>query len=629
MRKLFLFHLNSIFFLTNLIILLFLLSNAENAPLFSLDFSDWYIDKSQRLASDYKQFKIPGLDYSSFNGWNSTHGSIPINHIMVFFNLFFTPYTSAQLFIFFSDILIYFGFFYILKNYFKINTNLSGLFSILFFLLLISVNENYIVNQYTLFGFLILINFLLTEKSKIFYLGLIFLPLYCSFSYPPYNVPIAPIFHFLFILIFFFNEKILFKKLFFWYLIIWTSYFLYHSSLIITLIENYELSNRFLVEKSIHKENFIFNLKNPLYILFLIVVFAISKNKIKNIVISIFIILIPELIGLLPIESNFLISRISYSSPLLIIFLTIFNLQNHYIKNDFHLERIKSYKNFLLLLAYLSLFLIIFLNSSFKSKNLFFIFIVLSLYPVLFYKLKNVLKFFFLVITIFLFKFATIFGEGYKSGFLYVDNFSYPKPRNEYRIATLNDHCFETIFNSSQVLIKGHKTLGGNSVFYPIIFAKKILDVKKEKESCKAREKFKYWNNRVFFTHDEFIKNKNLLNFFIQNNVRIIRSRHKIKNDKLIFLGEFNFYNTSFVRYKLNEISSLRSALNKNVNNFEKKIINVYIYEIKNWKKINPLDENRIDKYLNHKILNFYSFIFFIFIVIFIKIFRNHYLKRL
>ena len=114
MRKLFLFNLNSIFFLTNLIILLFLLSNAENAPLFSLDFSDWYIDKSQRLASDYKQFKIPGLHYSSFNGWNSTHGSIPINHIMVFFNLFFTPYTSAQLFIFFSDILIYFGFFYIL-----------------------------------------------------------------------------------------------------------------------------------------------------------------------------------------------------------------------------------------------------------------------------------------------------------------------------------------------------------------------------------------------------------------------------------------------------------------------------------------------------------------------------------
>ena len=54
MRKLFLFHLNSIFFLTNLIILLFLLSNAENAPLFSLDFSDWYIDKSQRLAAFYK-----------------------------------------------------------------------------------------------------------------------------------------------------------------------------------------------------------------------------------------------------------------------------------------------------------------------------------------------------------------------------------------------------------------------------------------------------------------------------------------------------------------------------------------------------------------------------------------------
>jgi hypothetical protein len=362
----------------------------------------------------------------------------------------------------------------------------------------------------------------------------------------------------------------------------------------------------------------------------LIVIFSISKNKIRNIIISIFIILIPELISLLPFSSNFLISRISYSSPLLIIFFTIFNLQNHNIKNDNHLEKIKSYKNFLLLLAYLFLFIFIFFNLSlFKSKNLIFVFIVLSLYPILFYNVKNIFKFFLLGVIIFLFKFTTIFGEGYKSGFLYVDNFSYPKPKNEYRIATLNDHCFETIFNSSQVLINGHKTLDGNSVFYPLTFAKKILNIKKEYESCKAREKFRYWNNRVFFTHDEFIKNKNLFDFFIQNNVRIIRSRHKINNDNLIFLGEFSFYNTSFIRYKLNEIDTLKPIINKYLNNFEKKIINVYIYEIKNWQKINPSKENNLDRYLNFKILNFYSFIFFIFIVIFIKIFRHNYLKRL
>ena len=54
MRKLFLINFNSIFFCINLLILLFLLSNAENAPLFNLDFSDWYLDKSQRLAADYK-----------------------------------------------------------------------------------------------------------------------------------------------------------------------------------------------------------------------------------------------------------------------------------------------------------------------------------------------------------------------------------------------------------------------------------------------------------------------------------------------------------------------------------------------------------------------------------------------
>jgi len=444
MRKLFLINLNSVFFLTNLIILLFLLSNAENAPLFNLDFSDWYIDKSQRLAADYKQLKIPGIDYSSFNGWNSTHGSIPINHIMVLFNIFLNPYTSAQLFIFFSDMLVYFGFFFTFRNYFKLNSILSGLLSLLIFLLLLSVNENYIVNQYTLFGFLVLINFLLTEKNKFFYLGLILLPLYCSFSYPPYNVPIAPFFHLLFILIFFFNKKVLFKKLFLWYLIIWISYFLYHSSLIITLIENYELSNRFLFEKNNHKEDFILYLKNPLYVLFLIIIFAISKNKIRNILISIFIILIPEIFSLLPIQSNFLISRISYSSPLLIIFLMIFNLQNYYTINDNYFKKIKNYKNFLFLLIYISLCIIIFLNVPlFKLKNLIFVIITLTLYPILFYNIKNILKFFFFIIIIFLFKLTTILGEGYKSGFLYIDNFNYPEPKNDYRIVTLNDHCFE------------------------------------------------------------------------------------------------------------------------------------------------------------------------------------------
>ena len=101
--------------------------------------------------------------------------------------------------------------------------------------------------------------------------------------------------------------------------------------------------------------------------------------------------------------------------------------------------------------------------------------------------------------------------------------------------------------------------------------------IKSENDSCNELNKFKYWNNRVFFTYDEFIKNKNLLDFFINNNVRIIRSRHKIENDSLKLLGEFKFYNTSFVRYKLNEINFLRSILNKYVNNFEDKKVNVYI----------------------------------------------------
>ena len=629
MRKLFQINFNSTFFGVNLLILIYLLSNGENAPLFNLDFSDWYLDKSQRLATDFKQLRIPGIDYSSFNGWNTTHGSIPINHIMVFLNLFFTPHSAAQIFIFLTDLLTYFGFFFILKRYFKINPNLSSLLTLLIFLLLISVNENYIVNQYTLFGFLILTNFLLTEKNKNFYLGLVFLVIYCSFSYPPYNVPIAPFFHLLFIFVFFFKDKIIFKKLFIWYFLIWISYFLYHSSLIITLFENYQLSNRYLFEERFNKDPFKFNLINPLYILFVIIIYSISKNKTLNIIVSILIILIPEIINLLFIQGNFIISRIGYSSPLLLTFLMIFNLKKFYINKN-SLKSLRNHKNFLFLLSYVFLFFVILTNSIiFRSSYNLMVPIVLFLYLILFYNLKNFIKLFTLGIIIFLFKFTSILNEGYKTGFLYVDNFNYPEPKENYRIVSLNHHCFETLFNSSQVLIKGHKTLDGNSVFYPINFAKKIQKIKEGNETCKEVNKFKYWNNRIFFTHGEFLKNKDLLEFFISNNVRIIRSRNKIKNDNLIFLGEFNFYNTSFVRYKLNESDFFKSIIDEYINDFENKIVNVYVYEIKNWKRIPSPNSNQQDKYLRLKIYNFYIFIFFIIIIIIFKIFKQSYLKRL
>ena len=147
--------------------------------------------------------------------------------------------------------------------------------------------------------------------------------------------------------------------------------------------------------------------------------------------------------------------------------------------------------------------------------------------------------------------------------------------------------------------------------------------IKSENDSCNESDKFKYWNNRVFFTYDEFIKNKNLLDFFINNNVRIIRSRHKIENDSLKLLGEFKFYNTSFVRYKLNEINFLRSILNKYVNNFEDKKVNVYIYEINYWKKIDLLKESNQDEYVIYKILNFYLFIIFFLSLIFFRFFKK------
>ncbi len=623
MKKLFLINFNSSFLIINLLILFFLLMNGKDAPLFNLDFSDWYLDKSQRIANDFKQFKIPGFDYASHNGWNNTHGSIPINHIMVFLNLFFSPHTSAQIFIFLTDLLIYFSFFLLLKNYFKFNSILASFFSFLIFILLINFNENYIVNQYTLFGFLVLINFLLTEKNNNFYFGIILLPLYCSFSYPPYNVPLAPFFHFIFIFIFFFKEKILMKKLLFWFFVIWISYFLYHSSLIISLIENYHLSNRSLFERGINNEIYKFNLKDPLYVLLLIIIYALSKNKIKDLTISIIIIFIPEIISFLPIDGNFIINRFSYSSPLLLIFHIIFIFKNQKNIDSNILVAKKNNKYLLFLIIYNLFFIFTINNSNFKSSYLIIIPIIFILYFFIFYDFKNFTKIIVIISTVFLFKFTSILGEGYKNGFLYIDQFNYPVPKKNYRIVSLNDHCFETIFNSSQVLIKGHKTLDGNSVFYPIDFAKKIKMIKSEYDSCNELNKFKYWNNRVFFTYEEFIKNKNLLDFFIDNNVRIIRSRHKIENDNLKLLGEFKFYNTSFIRYKLNEINFFKSIINKYVNNFENKKVNVYIYEINYWKKIDLLSENNQDEYVIYKILNFYIFIIFFLSLIFSRIFTK------
>ena len=226
MRKLFLINFNSFFFFINLIILLFLLSNAENAPLFNLDFSDWYLDKAQRIAQSYKELRIPGYDYSVFNGWNSTYGSIPINHIMVFFNLLFSPHIAAQLFIFFTDIFVFYGFYFTLNKYFKFDKNLSSLISFFIYFLILATNENYIVNQYALFGFLLTINLFLTKKNKYFYFDICLLIIYCCFSYPPYNIPIAPLFHLIFILLFFHNKKESLIKFLFWFFVIWFFYFI-------------------------------------------------------------------------------------------------------------------------------------------------------------------------------------------------------------------------------------------------------------------------------------------------------------------------------------------------------------------------------------------------------------------
>ena len=100
------------FILSNLLIFIILIFIGKSGPMIDLDFADWYLDKAQRISEDLKNFKIPGWDYAVMNGWNSTYSSIPINHILVILNIFFDEYTSAHLFIFLSDCIIFFGIYF-------------------------------------------------------------------------------------------------------------------------------------------------------------------------------------------------------------------------------------------------------------------------------------------------------------------------------------------------------------------------------------------------------------------------------------------------------------------------------------------------------------------------------------
>ena len=113
---------------------------------------------------------------------------------------------------------------------------------------------------------------------------------------------------------------------------------------------------------------------------------------------------------------------------------------------------------------------------------------------------------------IFIFKLMTIILEPYKTGFLYTDKISYPNNKNEYKIVSLINECGETIFNSSQILIKGYNSLDGTSVFIKNL-QNNIKKLKNNFESCKGSRKFKYWNNRINFTVEEFNKDNNLFSF--------------------------------------------------------------------------------------------------------------------
>ena len=446
--------LNNYFLYVNIFFLIILLIFGENGPLQDLDFSDHYLDKSKRISEEIKNLKLPGVDYSMIGRLNLTYGSIPINHLMVLFDVFFETHTSAHLFIFFTDIFVFFGIFYFLKIFFFFEYKNCFIFSLLFFFYLSLGNENYIVNQYLLLPFLICLNWLFTKESK-GYLAIILLLIYCSFSYPPYNIPIAPVLHLLILFFFHLNKSIDFKKYFLWFTLIWLTYFCYHFSLIVSILDNYLISNRVIWENFEQPNEIILRLKDPLEIFIILLIVNCSKEKIKNLLISIFIIFIPEILDYLIQSSNFIISRVGYSNKIILIFYLILISINK--KNDFNQLSINISRSINIIIFSIYLLIYKFLNFDFNLSNLNFnliatsnkdyILIFLSILMYLFFIIKKtfLINSVFSFMLIFIFKLMTIILEPYKTGFLYTDKISYPNNKNEYKIVSLINECGETI----------------------------------------------------------------------------------------------------------------------------------------------------------------------------------------
>ena len=93
----------------------------------------------------------------------------------------------------------------------------------------------------------------------------------------------------------------------------------------------------------------------------------------------------------------------------------------------------------------------------------------------------------------------------------------------------------------------------------------------------------------------------------------------KIEHSEIKLFDSYNYYNTSFLRYSLNKIKIFKKFLDKNLGEFEKKEINVFVYEINDWIKINEKNKNYLDKYLLLKKINILLIISSLFGIFYIK----------
>lgn len=514
-----------------------------------LDTVDHYSTKllqCNRYIYDNKNY---AWDSSYLRGWPTHLGSLSPNHLGCHLT---SVVPLAYVFIIIkiiTEIIVILGGFFLFYHFFEL-TLIQSIFGALFNLLTFYwFYENLFVIQFIALPFLlgILAN---SRQIKFFPIirfgGMILIPL---LTFPPYVVPIMPIFHFATL---FFSSSKQNRTTYFWRgLIFWGIFALFFSPLIIGYAKSFALSNRAFF----HLAPTRFNISNGILGLFttplipfphwpllaLITGLLTSKKYLKQLLVVL------GLLSLITFSINsdlsswlsqylssmhklsFFYARLPYITPLFLLIFAGILVKNTSPQN-LRFFKLPTLFTIILSICYSLVFS--------PDRSILFalnVFTLIILYNFLIYKTEISIKILFTIVMLFvpIRILHTISAESPFFGGLFLEKNRFtPKTDLPYRIGTVTTSCAPHQIYLAQTAIQGKEEIGGVAVFYDLNIVKDWHEhLSKNSTGC-ARD-FYLWNNRAELNYEFFIKNpQQTINWLQLNNVKFLRSTVQLPPQK-------------------------------------------------------------------------------------------------